>query len=399
MGKGGGGSSGPQTTTVKNQPYLASQVSEAANYAKNLYLGKGTNVGGSSSSSSSSSPSSTMYVGPDGRVYDISSKDWANSFIKSNPNNELARQYASIGGNSQTVKDNLLRNFKPMGGTSSGGETTTATGGVQVTPEGWPDYFPGQTYVDYSPETLQALDMISQRAKGGSALNTAANQSVLDTVNGNYLQSNPYMDSVINTSLDDVTRKYTDQVLPGLASNFASSGRYGSGIQQNLTAQAAGQLGKEAMGVASGIRYDNYNNERQRQLQAAALAPTLAQSDYYDAQQLMGVGSAQEALSQAKLQDAMDRFNYYENQPSNMLDQYIARLGSLNQGGGTQTTTGPGQQANRASPISGAVSGISTGLGIGSMFAAPGATGLAAVGGPWGLAGAAGLGILGGLFS
>lgn len=260
---------------------------------------------------------------------------------------------------------------------------------------GQPAYFPEQTYVDYSPETMQALDMISGRATAGSDLMRGANKTIGDTVAGAYLDNNPYIDSVVDTSMNDVVRRYSNDILPGLASGFASSGRYGSGIQQNMTTDAIGQLGKEAMGVASGIRYDNYNNERQRQLQAATLAPSLAQSDYYDAQQLMGVGSAREALEQAKLQDEMDRYWYKANGRNNALDQYISRLSALNWGGGTQTTSG----GQAKSPIAGAISGASTGLGIGSLFAAPGATGIGAVGGPWGLAAGAGLGVLGGLFS
>ena len=380
MSKGSGGGS-PQntTTTVKNQPYLSSQVQDAANYAKNLYLGKSSTA---SATPTQSTTSGTMYVGPDGRVYDTASAGWYNQYIQNNPN---ANQGGG-GGTSAAADPTSMAGFRPLSTTQT---MNADTGGTQVTPEGWPEFFPGQTYVDYSPETLQALNMITNRAQSGSALNTSANQSVLDTINGNYLNGNPYIDSVINQSLGDVNKKYAEQVLPGLASNFASSGRYGSGIQQNMTANAVGQLGKEAMGVASGIRYDNYNQERQRQLQAAALAPTLAQGDYYDAQQLMGVGSARESLNQAKLQDAMDRFNYNENQPSRMLDEYIARIGALNGGYGTQTSTGPGQQVAKPSPFAGALSGGAAGLGIGSMMAAPGATGMAALGGPWGI----GLGI------
>lgn len=261
--------------------------------------------------------------------------------------------------------------------------------------QGQPKYFPGQTYVDYSPETQQALDMISGRATAGSDLTRGANASVLDTVNGKYLENNPYIDQVVNTSLNDVTNRYANEILPGLASNFAQSGRYGSGIQQNLTADAVGQMGKEVMGVASGIRYDNYNNERTRQMQAAALAPTLAQGDYYDAQQLMGVGSAREALDQAKLQDEMDRYWYNANGKNNQLDQYISRLSALNWGGGTQTQTG----GTARSPIASAISGGSAGLGIGSMMAAPGAQGAAALGGPWGIGLGIGGALLGGLFS
>jgi len=316
-----------------------------------------------------------MYIGPDGRIYDTSNPQWALQYSKNNKISDGMTGYEPNRLKNAVRTGNLVSyGFKPLN-TGNASATTSSGSGVQTTPEGWPDFFPGQTYVDYSPETQQALQMITDRANSGSELNTAANQSVLDTISGNYLQGNPYIDQVINTSLDDVNRKYAEQILPGLASNFASSGRYGSGIQRNLTEDTIGQLGKEAMGVASGIRYDNYNNERQRQLQAAALAPTLAQSDYYDAQQLLGVGSAREALSEAKLQDAMDRFNFYENQPSNMLDQYISRITSLNGGYGTQTSTN-NAKVNKPSALGNILGLGMTGLGIASGMGAFGSGGL-----------------------
>ncbi len=365
MGKGGG-SSAPTTQTVKNTPYLASYINDAAKYAQNMYLGKSSQA---PASTSQQSASGTMYVGNDGRIYDTSNANWMNQYIKNNPNSEYGKLYGMMPS-SPAVQNALMGQLKPLNSSSSG----TSTDG-QVTNSDWPEFFPGQTYVDYSPETLNALKMITDRATNGSALNSAANQSVLDTISGNYLNGNPYIDQVINTSLNDVNKKYAEQILPGLASNFAQSGRYGSGIQQNLTADAIGQLGKEAMGVASGIRYDNYNNERQRQLQAAALAPTLSANDYYDAQQLLGVGSAREALDQAKLQDAMDRFNYYENQPSNMLDQYISRINALNGGYGTQTSTN-NAKVSKPSAL-GNILGLGlTGLGIASGMGAFGSGGL-----------------------
>lgn len=232
--------------------------------------------------------------------------------------------------------------------------------------KGQPAYFPDQTYVDYSPETNQALDMISGRATAGSDLTRGASKNLLDTVNGTYLNGNPYIEDIISRSMTDVTDNFSNNVLPGIASNFAQSGRYGSGIQQNLTADAVGQMSREAMGVASGIRYDNYNTERDRQMQAVSQAPTLAANDYFDAQQLMGVGSAREAMEQAKLQDEMDRYWYTANGKNTALDQYISRLSQLNGGFGTKTETG----GNKPSAIGTALSLGLTGLGIASGFGA-----------------------------
>lgn len=261
------------------------------------------------------------------------------------------------GGSSKTTSTPYLKD-----------EVKDAAGrALTLLQKGQPAYYPDQTYVDYSPETLQALDSITQRAQSGSPLTGAANQTVLDTINGNYLNSNPYIDRVVNSSLDDVYKKYSDQILPGLASGFAQSGRYGSGIQQQMTADTVGQLGQEAMGVASGIRYYNYNQERARQLNAASIAPTLAQQDYYDAQQLLGVGAARETLEQAKLQDDMDRYWYNANAKNNALDQYISRISQLNGGFGTQTQSSSGGGGS----VLGSALGLGlTGLGLASGFGA-----------------------------
>ncbi|WP_181708717.1 hypothetical protein [Chthonobacter rhizosphaerae] len=273
-----------------------------------------------------------------------------------------------------------------MGGGKGGGsgKTTTtskpylqtevknaANQATKLMKAGQPAYFPGQTYVGYSPETEQALSLITQRATNGSPLMTTANKTMQGTLDGSYLSSNPYLDEIVSRSLDDVSRKYTEQVLPGLASNFASSGRYGSGIQQNLTADAIGQLGKEAMGVASGIRYDNYNTERDRQMTALGMAPTYAANDYIDANQLMGVGSAREALKQAELQDEMDRYWYTANAKNNALDQYINRISQLNGGYGTETKRG-----TTASRAGGLLAGGISALGIASGLGAFGSGGL-----------------------
>ena len=370
-----------QTSTVSSTPYLASDVNYAAGQAKNLYTGVTPNPVKQSQLDSLNQQIAALQAQGQGGVTGI--------------NPAMSSQYAGVIPTGTTtpstgIDPNLQSLIAQRDALSA--EAGSATPNL-------PQFYPGQTYTDYSPETLSALDMITNRANAGSGVMNAANQATQDTISGKYLNSNPYLDSVVNTALGDVTKNFNNNILPGLTSTYAKSGRFGGGLMQNGISDAVGATGREAMNAAGGIRYQNYGDERQRQLQASALAPTLAQADYYDANQLLGVGSAREALNTAKLQDSMDRFNFTENQPSNMLDQYISRINALNGNYATTTSTGPGSTANSPNKLLSGIGGGMSGLGLASSLGlGGGATGAALAGmGPvgWGI-GAAGL--LGGLF-
>jgi hypothetical protein len=165
-----------------------------------------------------------------------------------------------------------------------------------------------------------------------------AMQEIAATVRGDRFNQNPYMDDVIARSMQDVN------------SQFQRSGRYGSGAHMD-------QLFTEA---AAPIRYANYDAERQRQLAAAQMAPMLPYQ----------LHSAQQAAPYEGIRNYLDLVNPIAGQ-GGQASQPIYK----NQGAGV---------------LGGAMSGAA----LGSMMAAPGATGLAAVGGwPFLLGGA----LLGGL--
>lgn len=253
-------------------------------------------------------------------------------------------------------------------------------------------FFPGQTYVDFSPETEEALSLITQRARDGSDLQRAANSTATATARGDFLNSNPYLDEVINNTVSDLTDKYLNSVVPSVNSTFASSGRYGSGLHQSSFNDANQALASQIGDTVSGIRYGNYNDERTRQMQALGLAPSLSQADYMDYDRLLGVGEARQSLDTARLQDEMDRFYFYENQPSRELDAYINRINALSNGYSTTTQTMQMPQAKSntgLNALSGlaSIAGIATGLGpligigAGALGAGGGALGLGSLGG------------------
>jgi hypothetical protein len=225
-------------------------------------------------------------------------------------------------------------------------------------------FYPGSTVVPFSNETNQSLDMTTQRALAGSPVSGAANQNILETLQGNFLsQGNPYLQA----AFQPVIRNYNETVLPGIESVFSKAGRYGSGAQAAVT----GQANQDLAGALSGIAYQNYDAERQRQQAAAALAPALAQQDYYDAGQLAAVGATKEGLAANQLQEQIERFNFDNNRDQINLQQFLQNLqGSTIPGAGVSTAITPKQSQNRLlSGLGGAASGAS----LGAMFGPYGA--------------------------
>lgn len=193
-----------------------------------------------------------------------------------------------------------------------------------------PSYYPFSTTVGFSPESEMALNMTRDRALAGSSLvNNAQNyigniaqtggglglganifqrastggyqneampmarnmlggadfgevmgrtrnmlgganfDEVLDytraTARGDMLGSNPYLQGAIDRAIDPVKDK--------IQSQFAMSGRYGSGANQDVLAKSLGD-------VASNIAYGDYQRERQNQLNAQQQLGNLAQQQF-----------------------------------------------------------------------------------------------------------------------
>ena len=215
-----------------------------------------------------------------------------------------------------------------------------------------------QTVAPFSPETEAGLKGISDRANAGSPLQGAANQYALDTLNGNFLGSNPW--------LDKTYERAALQTQSQLASQFAGTGR-NVDASEGLRAQ---QLNDLATGIYGGA----YDAERNRQQQVLGMSPAIQAQDYADYDRLLGVGAQRENLAQQQL-DA----------PGLSLDQYLSRV-SGNYG---QTTTTPYTRNRAAGAIGGGMAGAQMGGQIGGYFGNSGwgsAIGglLGAYGGGWG---------------
>jgi len=220
-----------------------------------------------------------------------------------------------------------------------------------------PGYFPGQTFVDFSPQTEQALRSTESRALAGSPLQQQAVDQATATVRGDYLgASNPYRDQAIQSAMEPV--------ISSVGSAFSGGGRFNSGL-------FADALAKRAAEVAGNIGYADYGRERGLQQTMVGAAPGLAATDYQDIAQLMNVGRARETMGQQALTDQINRFNFEQNLPASKLNQYMQAVR-----GGTIGSTGTQTQPVFSNPTADTLGSLATLAGIGaSAFGAPGALG------------------------
>lgn len=274
----------------------------------------------------------------------------------------------------------------PLAGTAQGA-VNDITSGNAFDPAGANTLAAGTNWTN---EGVAATKNLSDLLSGNANPATAMLQG---TANGDYLNSNPYLEAQIKRANDPLIQEYMTKVAPGIDSQFAAGGRMGSGAfaqtrnnsdktlanaladqtagimaenyanerQNQLAAQnsigalydqnantalnAAGQLGSLAQGqqdsrnAAASALISGQNAQANTQLQGAGMAGAVRDLAYQDADRLAGVGAQQDAYKDLQLQADIDRWNYNQNKDINAAAQFV---NVLNGGGyNTNTTTKP----------------------------------------------------------
>lgn len=115
----------------------------------------------------------------------------------------------------------------------------------------------------------EAYKQLAPGAFGPNQLVTDGQGFLSRTLAGDYLDSNPYLDSYVGDVLGDVG--------DNVRAEFSQAGRYGSGYNQSILARELGR-------ASTAIRGQEYGNERNRQMQAAGMVPSLRQAEYIGVQ-------------------------------------------------------------------------------------------------------------------
>lgn len=239
------------------------------------------------------------------------------------------------------------------------------------------EFYPGQTYANLSPQTTNALNAVTNYATNfGTPLIDQSSGYAQDVLGGKYLnQQNP--------ALEGITNALGDTIQGQTSSRFAGAGR-------SLGSPAEVQTFQRTLANAvAPQQFQQYAQERQLQQQAAQMLPGLETTKDAMARQnlqaLLGVGQTYDQQEQAKVQDAVARWNFAQQEPAQRLQQY-GNLLSIGSPYGTQTTTQPGiASGGWGAGLGGALTGAGTGALAGSMFGPAGMGVGAGIGGLLGL--------------
>jgi len=182
------------------------------------------------------------------------------------------------------------------------------------------------------------------------------------------------------------------------------TGQLGGSRQEVLQSEVIKNLGQQQSDFANKFLGNIYGDALRSQAATLALSPTIMSSFLAPSQTIASIGAQREAQTQKGIDEAVRRFAFEQEAPSNLLDQYFNRVGG-NMFGSTTTTegaesSGPGGLAGAAGAagLASLIPGVSgttlAGLGgAGSMFASGGSLSALGAINPY-VAGAA---ILGGL--
>lgn len=126
------------------------------------------------------------------------------------------------------------------------------------------------------PPELQALlnNLIPKVQQTSPVLGAATNQ-LQDTIQGKYLNSNPYLENAVKQQQDQMQNRF--------GTTLMGSGSFGN-------ANVAEQGFKAMNDSANNMRFQNYEQERNRQMQATGQAPNFNIAPYAPAFSLLGLG-------------------------------------------------------------------------------------------------------------
>lgn len=231
--------------------------------------------------------------------------------------------------------------------------------------EGNPAVYQGDRYVKPSAETKAALLSAYNTATGTNKLLTEAISQQEETIKGDYLGLNPFFTGAFASAKTPIEEAFQQQI-QNITSQASRAGRYGSGASQQLQERAATNLARELSNIGGTLAFRGYESERGRQEAASALAPSLSQARYGDAEKALRVGQIQEGYTQAENLGKMQKFQEEEMAPYIRLQTFLSGMSGIPTGQAVSTKyeTDPALQSLGAAIAGGSILGSDGSLNI-----------------------------------
>lgn len=246
--------------------------------------------------------------------------------------------------------------------------------------------YAGDLYAGPTQDQQQALSMYRNAAAVGPRMPEAiganpTNTLAMDTINGKYMMadSNPYLASAVQASINPVQNQLMRTILPSLQDQSIQQGAYGGSGYGTAQGLATSDFTQQALDMASKIYAGNYAQERAYQMQAPTLfaqaqglqdqrdatSMNQFQSQYLlPAQLLDQAGSQQQSWNQAGLDANLQRYNINQAAPWSGLGEWAQVLN----GGGFNSVGGTTSSSAATNPLASFLQGASGIAGIGSSL-------------------------------
>lgn len=198
---------------------------------------------------------------------------------------------------------------------------------IDVFNKGSDQYYRNYGNGGVSQQLGQGLDLQQQRGLMGSPLTQSAQQMTQNTLNGNYL--NPYTSGAMGDAMNMTRASINGQ--------FKGDNNGNSAHQE--------WLGRGLLNASMPFANQSYEAERGRQMQAAGMAPGLANNDYTDIGNVLASAQTRDAAPwnnlfnyQKSVQsgggDSLNQQPYYQNQLGNAMGLGMAGMGMYGMGQG-----------------------------------------------------------------
>jgi hypothetical protein len=183
----------------------------------------------------------------------------------------------------------------------------------------------GDRVAGFTPFQQQGFNMVGQQAGWGQGMTGQGLGQLSSTLGGDYLNGNPYTDQIIGRTLGDMADQYRYATGPGNAAMASMSGSFDNSGVAGKDMMDRFSLARAMGDAASGIRYDNYAQERQNQLGAVNPALGFGQQSLGSLQQ---AGGQQQALGQANLDTQFQDFMRSIQDPVDKLRALTGTVGT-----------------------------------------------------------------------
>lgn len=211
-----------------------------------------------------------------------------------------------------------------------------------------PQLFPGSAVAGFDPMQLQAQQ--SALTAANSPLVGAGAGAQAQMLDPDFmLKPNQYVHNAANAVTSQVTQNLMENILPGIRSNaIAEGGPYSGGAtREGITA------GKAISGTNQGLSnaladmyFKNYSTGLAGMSEAIGRNPQVLQAGLFPAQVQGAVGTQNQNMQQALLNEAVGKFYGTQNLDYNKAASLLGMIGMMPGATGTSTVTGAQPQAN-----------------------------------------------------